>query len=181
MTPATGRIAARPAAGPALRWDHREVVVRLELRTRSTSSAAHLFDLARSVDAHVTSMSRSRERAVRGVTSGLLGLGDEVTWRGTHFGLPLTMTSRITTMAAPVTFVDEQVRGPFRRFRHEHLFTDVDGGCVMIDRIQFTAPLGVLGVIAERLVLARYLRRIIEERNAAIAGPPARPWEGGAG
>jgi ligand-binding SRPBCC domain-containing protein len=131
--------------------------------------AAELFDLARSVDAHVTSMSRSRERAVGGVTSGLLALGDEVTWRGVHFGLPLRMTSRITRMTAPASFVDEQVRGPFRWFRHEHSFSEQDGGCLMVDRIEFAAPLGILGVAVERLVLGRYLRRIIEERNAELA------------
>jgi hypothetical protein len=153
------------------------VVVRFELRIRSSKSPAELFDLARSVDAHVASMSSSRERAVGGVTSGLLALGDEVTWRGVHFGLPLTMTSRITRMSAPTSFVDEQVRGPFRRFRHEHLFADQDEGCLMIDRIEFEAPLGILGVAVERLILARYLRRIIEERNVELAGPatPPRP------
>ena len=146
------------------------MVVRFELRTRSAMPAAELFDLARSVDAHVTSMARSRERAVAGVTSGLLELGDEVTWRGVHFGLPLRMTSRITAMSAPASFVDEQVRGPFRRFRHEHSFVDRDGGGLMIDRSEFAAPLGVLGVAVERLVLGRYLRRIVEERNAELAG-----------
>jgi hypothetical protein len=153
------------------------VVVRFELRIRSSKSPAELFDLARSVDAHVASMSSSRERAVGGVTSGLLALGDEVTWRGVHFGLPLTMTSRITRMSAPTSFVDEQVRGPFRRFRHEHSFADQGEGCLMIDRIEFEAPLGILGVAVERLILARYLRRIIEERNVELAGPatPPRP------
>jgi hypothetical protein len=146
------------------------MVVSFELRTRSAMPAAQLFDLARSVDAHVTSMSRSRERAVGGVTSGLLAPGDEVTWRGIHFGLRLTMTSRITAMSAPASFVDEQVRGPFRRFRHEHAFRDEDGRCLMIDRVEFEAPLGLLGVAVERLVLGRYLRRIIEERNAELVG-----------
>jgi ligand-binding SRPBCC domain-containing protein len=154
------------------------VVVRFELRIRSSKPAAELFDLARNVDAHVASMSSSRERAVGGVTSGLLALGDEVTWRGIHFGLPLTMTSRITRMSVPASFVDEQVRGPFRRFRHEHSFADQDdGGSLMIDRIEFEAPLGILGVAVERLILGRYLRRIIEERNVELAGParPPRP------
>lgn len=153
------------------------MAVRIELRTRSARSAADLFDLARSVDAHVSSMTGSRERAVRRVTSGLLALGDEVTWRGIHFGVPLTMTSRITSMDRPATFVDEQVRGPFRRFRHEHAFQDEGDGCLMIDRIEFVAPLGILGRVVERLVLAPHLRRIIGARNDAIAGsvPPESP------
>ncbi len=151
------------------------MVARFELRTRSARSAADLSDLARSVDAHLSSMSGSRERAVGGVTSGLLALGDEVTWRDIHFGIPLTMTSRIIAMDVPVAFVDEQVRSPFRRFRHEHVFQDEGDGCLMIDQIEFVAPLGILGRIVERLVLAPHLRRIIGARNTAIAGavPPA--------
>jgi len=40
-----------------------------------------LFDRARSIDAHKDSMARSREQAVAGVTTGLISLGEEVTWR----------------------------------------------------------------------------------------------------
>ena len=45
------------------------------------------FDLARSVDAHLESTSGTNERAVGGVTTGLPGLGDEVTWSAKHFGI----------------------------------------------------------------------------------------------
>nr|WP_309108944.1 SRPBCC family protein [Arthrobacter sp.] len=126
---------------------------------------SELFDLARSIDAHKLSMASSREEAVAGVTSGLISLGEEVTWRAWHFGLPLRMTSRITAMDMPDCFVDEQVRGPFRRFRHVHEFTHDGDGTVMIDRIEFTAPFGVLGRLAEKLFLAGYLKKLIESRN----------------
>ncbi len=126
---------------------------------------SELFDLSRSIDAHKLSMSGSREEAVAGVTSGLISLGQEVTWRAWHFGVPLRMTSRITAMDAPDYFVDEQVSGPFRSFRHVHEFANDATGTLMIDRIEFTAPLGLLGRLAEKLFLARYLKRLIESRN----------------
>lgn len=126
---------------------------------------SELFDLARSIDAHMLSMASSREEAVAGVTSGLISLGEEVTWRAWHFGLPLRMTSRITAMDMPDCFVDEQVKGPFRSFRHVHEFTNDGTGTVMVDRIEFTAPFGPLGRLAEKLFLARYLKRLIESRN----------------
>jgi ligand-binding SRPBCC domain-containing protein len=110
-------------------------------------------------------MAKSREKAVGGVTSGLISLGEAVTWRAWHFWLPIHMTSRITEMAAPDYFVDEQVKGPFRRFRHVHEFQDDGEETVMIDRIEFAAPLGPLGRIVEKLFLARYLRHLIETRN----------------
>lgn len=134
-----------------------------------------LFDLARSIDAHKDSMAQSREEAVAGVMSGLISLGQEVTWRAWHFGVPIRMTSRITEMQAPFYFVDEQAKGPFRRFRHVHEFTEDSGGTVMVDRIEFEAPFGPIGRLAEKLVLARYLQELIDQRNQHLtAGPRTR-------
>lgn len=72
-----------------------------ECTTRTTLGKEELFDLSRSIDAHKESAAKSREEAVAGVTTGLFSLGEEVTWRAWHFGVPLRMTSRITEMAAP--------------------------------------------------------------------------------
>lgn len=129
-----------------------------------------LFDLARTVEAHVGSMAKSRERAVGGVVSGLLSEGDEVTWQAWHFAVPLRMSSRITQFHFPESFTDEQVRGPFRFFRHVHEFIPDDGGTLMIDRVEFAAPFGVVGRLTEKAVLGRYLRNLIEERNRYLAG-----------
>ncbi|MET4147243.1 MULTISPECIES: SRPBCC family protein [unclassified Arthrobacter] len=131
---------------------------------------SELFDLARSIDVHKDSMVQSHEEAVDGVTSGLISLGEEVTWRAWHFGVPLQMTSRITEMQIPDYFVDEQVKGPFRRFRHVHEFSQDSAGTTMVDRIEFVAPFGPIGRMAEKLVLGRYLQRLIETRNRHLAG-----------
>ncbi|KHL04662.1 cyclase, partial [Sinomonas humi] len=77
------------------------MAVYFECITRTSMSKSELFDRARSIDAHRASMARSREEAVAGVTSGLISLGEQVTWRAWHFGLPLRMTSRITEMESP--------------------------------------------------------------------------------
>jgi ligand-binding SRPBCC domain-containing protein len=135
---------------------------------------SELFDLARSVDVHKDSMAQSREETVAGVTSGLISLGEEVTWRALHFGVPLQMTSRITEMQSPDYFVDEQVKGPFRRFRHVHEFSQDSTGSTMVDRIEFAAPFGPIGRLVEKVVLARYLQRLIERRNRHLAGDSVR-------
>ncbi len=142
--------------------------------TRTALPISELFDRARNIDAHKDSMARSRERAVGGVTTGLISLGEEVTWRAWHFGLPLAMTSRITEMEPPHRFVDEQVRGPFRQFRHVHEFIEDDAGTTMVDRIEFEAPFGVVGRAVEKLVLSRYLKNLIESRNRYLAGAHRR-------
>jgi ligand-binding SRPBCC domain-containing protein len=125
------------------------------------------FALALSVDAHAASMTASGERAIGGVTSGVMRLGDTVPWRARHFGVAFRMTSAITEYDYPHRFVDEQRHGPFRRWWHEHTFTPMAAGATqMIDVVEFRSPLGPLGTIADRLVLERYLPHMIRQRNA---------------
>ena len=143
------------------------MVVEFECRTRLPVGVQEAFDRSRSIDLHMSSMVRSHERAVAGVTTGLIGKGQEVTWRAWHFGVPIRMTSRITQMSPPDSFVDEQVRGPFRSFRHEHRFVAEGDGTVMTDHVKLSAPFGVFGRAAE-LVVGPYLRRLIEQRNAHL-------------
>ena len=131
--------------------------------TDSQQPVDRLFDVSLSIDAHVASMADSGERAVAGVTSGSIGLGETVTWRARHFGVWFTMTSQITELERPNRFVDEQVRGPFKRFRHEHVFTDAGDRTVMTDTLTVGSP--VLGRVVERVVLVPYLRRLIAKCN----------------
>lgn len=127
------------------------------------------FALSLDVGAHERSLAETGERIVGGVRSGRIGLGETVTFRARHLGVVWRLTSRITALSEPERFVDEQIRGPFAAFRHEHLFAPTSSGCRMTDRITFRAPFGPLGRVAERLVLARHLERTIRTRNAALA------------
>ncbi|WP_313409741.1 SRPBCC family protein [Aeromicrobium sp.] len=137
----------------------------IELTTFIAAPERDCFDLSLSVEAHASSMGRSGERAIRGVTTGAMGHGDTVTWRARHFGLPFTMTSRITDYEAPHRFVDQQVSGPFRRWWHEHVFAARDGGTVMVDRVEFESPAGPVGRVVNRTVLTRYMTALLTERN----------------
>lgn len=126
------------------------------------------FDLSRSVDLHTASTHRTGERAIAGVTAGLIGLGQEVTWSGRHFGFRVTHTSRITALEFPKYFQDSMVRGMFRSFCHDHYFETSEGRTLMKDVLMFEAPLGLLGRAAERLVLQKHTRRLPERRNVSI-------------
>lgn len=139
--------------------------MRFEVITEIAAPPEIVFDLSLDIDEHLGSMAASGERAIGGVTSGKIGLGEEVTWRARHFGMPFTMTSRVTELERPARFVDQQTRGPFRRFHHEHRFEAIDEGTRMVDRIAFDAPLGPIGRLTEVLVLGRYLRHLIEVRS----------------
>ncbi|MCK2220271.1 SRPBCC family protein [Actinomadura sp. ATCC 31491] len=143
---------------------------RFEVVTLVHAPPGLVFDTSLSVEAHTESMAGARERAVAGVTTGRLGPGDRVTWRARHFGLPWRLTSVISGYERPAYFMDEQVAGPFRRWRHAHHFVLApDGrGTVMRDVVEFAAPAGPLGTLAEALVLRRYMTRLILRRNAHL-------------
>jgi ligand-binding SRPBCC domain-containing protein len=148
------------------------VAVEFECETRLSLTPAEAFDLSLRVDVHTASLAHSCERASANAGS-MLGLGDEVTWRARHFGLPWTMTSKIVKWDRPSRFVDEQESGPFATFRHEHVFEPHGGGTRMTDRVAFRAPLGPIGRLFEKAVLGRYMRRLIQTRNGFLASQSA--------
>jgi len=141
-------------------------VTELVLRTVIQAKAEECFRLSLSVDAHTASMGRSKERAVAGVTEGEMSLGDSVTWRAMHFGVPFRMTSAITAYDRPHRFVDQQARGPFREWWHEHTFIVQGGSTLMTDVVRYSAPAGPLGRLIDGLVLRSYMQRLLELRNA---------------
>ena len=143
-------------------------MTRLHVETLIDAPIEHVFDLARDIGVHERSMADTGERAIAGRTSGPIELGETVTWRARHFGIWWTLTSRIIEVHAPTTFADEQEHGPFRAFHHRHTFRSVPGGTLMVDDWEHTAPFGPLGWLADRLVLGRHVRQLLESRNATI-------------
>ena len=150
-------------------------MTRLVLETDVHAPADRCFDLSRDIDLHSRSMAASGERAVAGVTSGLIGPGQQVTWQARHFGLRWRMTSRIAHYERPRRFVDEMVRGPFAAWRHEHRFEARPGGTRMVDAAVYRLPLGPLGRLADVLVVRRHMRRLLQERNRHIKLAAERP------
>jgi ligand-binding SRPBCC domain-containing protein len=135
----------------------------IRLETVIAAPIADCFGLSLSVDAHTASMSGSGERAIGGVTSGVMKLGDTVTWRARHLGIVFRLTSVITEYEYPRRFVDEQQRGPFGRWWHEHTFTAMANGATqMIDVVEFRSPLSLLGSVA----VSHYLPHLLRQRNA---------------
>jgi ligand-binding SRPBCC domain-containing protein len=136
--------------------------------THIDASREVCFDLARSIELHIQSTEGTNEKAVAGVTSGLIDLGQEVTWEATHLGFRQRLTSRITAFDRPDHFRDSQVRGPFRRFDHDHYFFTESGVTVMKDVFDYAAPLGWLGNCADHLFLQSYMTKLLQKRSAVI-------------
>jgi ligand-binding SRPBCC domain-containing protein len=103
-------------------------------------------------------------RPTAGKTAGKAVGGDRIVWRGWILGLPQTHESLITRYERPAFFQDTMVRGRFRRFQHDHQFIEIDGQTLLIDRMRFSLPLGVLGRIAGRQLLVPYIAKWLRRR-----------------
>jgi ligand-binding SRPBCC domain-containing protein len=130
-----------------------------------------VFDLARSVEVHLLANIHSGEQALAtgGRTSGLAGLGDQTTWRARHFGVWQNLTSEITACKEPGYFQVTMTRGIFRSMQADHRFHTLPSGLTaMIDDFRITAPIPLLGRMAEALFLRRYMLALVRERNAVL-------------
>jgi ligand-binding SRPBCC domain-containing protein len=140
----------------------------ITLTTFVAAPIERVFDLSRSIELHTDSTSQTGERAIGGVTSGLIGPGDEVTWRARHFGVWQSLSVKITAYERPAHFADTMLRGAFRRMEHHHYFERDGEGTKMRDEFAFESPLGILGRMVDTLILERYMCSFLVERNRVI-------------
>ncbi|CAM4289422.1 SRPBCC family protein [Zobellia nedashkovskayae] len=141
---------------------------KITLTTEIKASKKIVFDLSRSIDLHKISTEHTNETAITGKTSGLIGLDESVTWRAKHFGVYQLLTSKIMEFESPNLFVDEMVKGAFKRFRHEHHFTESKGVTLLTDYFDYESPLGFLGKLADKLFLLKYMTDLLKERNRIV-------------
>ena len=126
------------------------------------------FDLSRSIDLHKHSMEHTGEEAIAGRISGLIEDGESVTWQAKHFGITQYLTSKISNFRRPYIFRDEQTKGIFDYFRHDHIFEFKDNKTIMTDVFEYRAPFGFLGSIADGLFLEKYMTNLLIQRNKVI-------------
>ncbi len=143
-------------------------MVEIVFETRIRAPIERVFDLSRSIDAHLDSTSSTGERAIAGTTTGLIGLGQTVTWSAVHFCIRQKLTVEIVEFERPHLFADQMTDGAFKSMYHRHTFEAFGDETIMRDHFIFEAPLGILGIIAEKLVLEWYMRRFLEIRNARL-------------
>jgi ligand-binding SRPBCC domain-containing protein len=93
--------------------------------------------------------------------------GTLIDYRLRLFGVPLRWQARISRWQPPAGFVDEQVHGPYRVWRHTHLFYDSGGATIIEDVVRYRLPLGPFGEIFHPLVRLQ-LKRIFRFRRSAV-------------
>ena len=140
----------------------------IKLTTDIAAPIQIVFDLARSIDLHEKSTSQTNEKAIAGRTSGMIELGETVTWEATHFFIRQQLSAKIVEFERPTHFRDSMISGAFLRFDHDHFFEHSDRGTLMTDVFDFTSPLGPLGQIANWLFVTRHMRRLLWIRDQQI-------------
>jgi ligand-binding SRPBCC domain-containing protein len=146
-------------------------MIHFEETTLIDAPIDRVFDLSRSVEVHLLANVHEGEQALAmgGVTLGLVGLGEQVTWRAKHFGLWHELTSKATVVKPPTHFQVTMVKGIFRSMQADHLLHSLPSGATELrDLFTIAAPLPILGLIAEALFLRRYMIALNRERNAVI-------------
>ena len=140
----------------------------LYLETPIHAPAEVCFDLMRDIRIHTETTAQTNETAIAGVTDGMIGLGQTVTFEGTHFGIRQRLTVEVTEFERPHLFVDEMTEGAFRSFKHMHEFVRVRSGTLMRDTLIWKSPFGILGRVVDKLVLERHLRNLVTTRNKKL-------------
>ena len=141
----------------------------ITVETRIRAPIELCFDLARDVNAHAESAAFSSERVVKpGKMHGLLELNDLVAFEGRHFGIRQKFVARITALDRPNRFVDEMVEGAFKWLRHVHEFESNDGLTIMRDRLEWKAPFGFVGDLADMLFVSRHMRWFVATKQSAL-------------
>jgi hypothetical protein len=93
-------------------------------------------------------------------------------------GVPIRWRTRIEEWDPPFAFVDVQVKGPYRLWRHTHRFAPANNGTTVMDRVEYALPFGFVGELAHRLQVRRDLERIFdyrERQTRSILGPRPAP------
>lgn len=138
------------------------------IETQIHAPAERCFDLMRDIRIHTETTMQTAERAVAGVTEGMIGLGQTVTFEGRHFGFRQRLTVRVTEFERPTLLVDEMTEGNFHSFKHIHEFVTVRSGTLMRDRLIWTSPFGIMGRVVDQLLLKRHLRELVTKRNLRL-------------
>jgi ligand-binding SRPBCC domain-containing protein len=141
---------------------------RIHVTTFIEAPKERVFDLCRSISMHKISLQHTNENAINGITSGLLQLGESVTWEASHFGKKRIMVMKITEMEFPNQFVEEQTHGFFKSFKQQHFFKPIENGTILIDYIDYEMPYGIIGFVLNTLMFENYLKELLIKRNNFI-------------
>jgi len=140
----------------------------ITVETKINAPLETCFDLARDIGLHCATASHTKERAIAGITTGLINLGESVTFEARHFGVLQRFTSRVIEFERPNYFADEMTRGAFKSMKHRHEFRVLGAQTLMKDTLIWVSPFGLVGILFDKILLEKHMRDFLIERNEKL-------------
>jgi ligand-binding SRPBCC domain-containing protein len=140
----------------------------IHLTTFIAAPIERVFDLTRNLTIYKVLMQGRKENFSSGAASNLVSHGETITIQAKHFGKTRLITTRVTDLEKPSSFIQEQVKGDLIHFKHEHHFKPVENGTILIDLIDFEGPRDVIGKLMGKIYLKDYLEKFLRKRNLLI-------------
>lgn len=140
----------------------------IHLTTFIKAPVERVFDLCRNTTLYKKAL-EGRSETISASAAGILAsAGDTITISAKHFGKTRIVTSRVIEMNIPEKFVEEQIKGDLKSFRHEHHFKPVENGTLVIDLLELEEPRDVLGSVLGKLFIKKYFESLLNRRNALV-------------
>lgn len=155
---------------------HQQFMPQITIETRINAPLETCFDLARDIGLHCSTASRTKERAIAGITTGKINLGESVTFEAVHFGVRQKFTACVTEFDRPNHFVDEMTKGAFKSMQHRHEFKALGAQTSMTDTLIWVSPFGILGIVFDKILLEKHMRNFIIERNEKLKNVAERSF-----
>ena len=140
----------------------------IHLTTFIKAPVERVFDLCRNTTVYKKAL-EGRNESLSAIAAGILvNAGDTITLSAKHLGKTRVTTARVLEMNIPEKFVEEQVKGDLKSFRHEHHFKSVENGTLVIDLIEMEEPRDAVGGVLGKLFMKNYFEALLNKRNALV-------------
>lgn len=140
----------------------------IHLTTFIKAPVERVFDLCRNTTVYRKALEARKEQLNASATGILVKEGDTFTLSAKHLGKTRAVTARIIEMDVNEKFVEEQVKGDLKSFRHEHYFKPVENGTIVIDMVEMEEPRDAVGGVLGKLFMKKYFETLVSKRNELI-------------
>ena len=140
----------------------------IHITTFINAPVERVFVLCRNTTVYKKALEGRNESLSASAAGILVNAGDTITLSAKHLGKTRVTTARVLEMNIPEKFVEEQVKGDLKSFRHEHHFKSVENGTLVIDLIEMEEPRDAVGGVLGKLFMKNYFEALLNKRNALV-------------
>jgi ligand-binding SRPBCC domain-containing protein len=140
----------------------------IKLTTFIAAPVERVFDLSRNVSLTKQALLANNILTTGQKTAGLLAEGESVTLQFKLLFKERNWKLELTKMAKPEMYIEEQVKGFLKFYKHSHYFKPCENGSFLIDEISYELKKGLAGEVVDKLVFKNYLLKLLNIKNTSI-------------